>query len=517
MKYSLLHPRARRLRSLFQVLVAFAFISAASVSSAQVIRYVDADNTTENQDGLSWATAFCTIQPAIDSAHAEGGGDIWVADGVYTEDRPDSGTLIVRENCRLLAGFVGIETNEDERIPRHRATIIGRHQSWENIPAYTAYTRSNSCIDGFTFTNTYSEDAQRAAIRNYGNDVLIANCWVSDQLWAGAAGVLSRKPEGIELRKCVFSNNTITNGPIASESSTCVLIGYRIVVSECIFADNFAQHAGALTLDTGLSGSRLVKTVVSRCVFSNNTAVLVPSSVGAVNARGDTGILNCLFVGNFGQYSALKQNGGIGFVLNCSFIHNRQSLPFTFQTVSVGSEGAVFMNCLFADNTEELVYRGMRRTQIPPIFIHCRFDPESQPSNPDDIVINPLFAEPTYVNPITGDFAPRFGSPVIDAGAESITVQLGDEEIEVVAPETDFNGNPRPVGSAPDIGAFEFDPSTFVDPFDVSGDTRVDAEDIQAAINQLLNGTGNAFDFDGDLATTAADVQLLINRVLELF
>ena len=44
------------------------------------------------------------------------------------------------------------------------------------------------------------------------------------------------------------------------------------------------------------------------------------------------------------------------------------------------------------------------------------------------------------------DFHLRPGSPCIDTGTAN------------GAPTTDFDGNPRPAGSAPDIGAYEYTP-----------------------------------------------------------
>jgi hypothetical protein len=53
-------------------------------------------------------------------------------------------------------------------------------------------------------------------------------------------------------------------------------------------------------------------------------------------------------------------------------------------------------------------------------------------------------APPQFVNAAAGDYREAPGSPTIDAGADE---KLGPE---------DFDGNPRFLGSAPDIGAFEF-------------------------------------------------------------
>jgi len=57
-----------------------------------------------------------------------------------------------------------------------------------------------------------------------------------------------------------------------------------------------------------------------------------------------------------------------------------------------------------------------------------------------------ISADPLLVDPAHGDFHLIPGSPCIDAGDP------------VHYPAIDFEGDPRPLGSAPDIGADEFYP-----------------------------------------------------------
>jgi len=53
--------------------------------------------------------------------------------------------------------------------------------------------------------------------------------------------------------------------------------------------------------------------------------------------------------------------------------------------------------------------------------------------------------DPLFTAPMTGDFTPGPGSPAINAGNSDATLM----------PDVDYFGNPRPVGSRPDIGAIE--------------------------------------------------------------
>jgi hypothetical protein len=56
-----------------------------------------------------------------------------------------------------------------------------------------------------------------------------------------------------------------------------------------------------------------------------------------------------------------------------------------------------------------------------------------------------VVGDPRFVNVAGGDFTPGTGSPAIDAANPAAALM----------PAVDFYGKPRPVGSAPDIGAIE--------------------------------------------------------------
>lgn len=73
---------------------------------------------------------------------------------------------------------------------------------------------------------------------------------------------------------------------------------------------------------------------------------------------------------------------------------------------------------------------------------------------------NGLNANPLLTNPASGDFAPLWFSPAIDAGTD-------------VGLTTDFYGNP--IYGAPDIGAIEFQPpyTMGTDPIDIAANIRV--------------------------------------------
>ncbi len=77
----------------------FAVVIALCPAVFADVWHVDKDNTSGIEGGTSWARAFTTIEAAIRAASAAGGGEIWVAAGIY----PESVTL--SSGVSLYGGF----------------------------------------------------------------------------------------------------------------------------------------------------------------------------------------------------------------------------------------------------------------------------------------------------------------------------------------------------------------------------------------------------------------------------
>jgi len=112
-----------------------------------------------------------------------------------------------------------------------------------------------------------------------------------------------------------------------------------------------------------------------------------------------------------------------------------------------------------------------------------------------------IAANPLFVDLGGSNFHLRPDSPAVDAG-----VDVGLSE--------DFDGNPVPYGSAPDIGAYEYG-SAFLK-YDVNGDGYVNIQDVQACVNHI-SGTqdwGSKADVDGDGKVNENDAKEIINIIL---
>ncbi|NLV43402.1 MAG: DUF5011 domain-containing protein [Candidatus Hydrogenedentes bacterium] len=247
--------QVRNTHPIFGQYVANSDDAVITISSGTVFR-VDKYAPGTVQDGLSWATAFKTIQPAINAAAAApGGGEVWVAGGplsgspnIYNEARTElwggvTGSLIIKNNVQVYGGFEGYrgglgaqEQYRDQRvIPQNRAIIDGSI-SRGGAPAYhvivfgseTAPT-VNAAIDGFIIqggnasgNNTLDINHRYhtwrgGGIYNWLSSPTIANCRILNNTAAVSGGAIANEayeiggtfyPANATLLNCIIETNT---------------------------------------------------------------------------------------------------------------------------------------------------------------------------------------------------------------------------------------------------------------------------------------------------------------------
>lgn len=270
---------------------------------APKVWYVDKANAgNPSQDGNTWASAFSDIQPAIDAAY-QGGDEVWVAVGVYSENRSyepeglgaNAGSLLVRDGVSLYGGFLGsmnntFETSRDQRILWQAQPVISGATSRDGSPAYhVAVMQESTVLDNFIISGGVadgSEDREESGGGIYMSGVtngVIVNCFVSDN-HAGYAGA------GIYAE---FSSPTIHN---------------------CYVNNNYNDsYGGGIYLYYGLAD-------IKNCIIWNNYAY----SGGGLYcyAGSDADVSNIVLYGNTAAYGALAVTGGAEPVIRNSIVWN---------------------------------------------------------------------------------------------------------------------------------------------------------------------------------------------------
>jgi predicted outer membrane repeat protein len=459
-----------------------------AVDAVSALR-VDAASTATEPDGLTWATAFPTLQAAAD--HAGFGTELWVARGVYTSEREN--VVMLRPETTLYGGFAGEETERDQRSRDNSLTIIDGQGIRRGIqPVLTCI------VDGVTITNG------SAVIGGGMKGGTAANCAFTNNSASEDGGAMYG---GMAL-DCVFTDNSATKYGGAMYGGTafnCAFSGnsaaeyggamYDGTATDCTFTDNASSlHGGGMyngkaqnctfTENSASYGGGTRYAVATNCTFIRNSADL-----GAGMYAGWA--TNCIFTGN----SAAWDGGGMhsGHAINCVFTgnsalrlgggmwkHTATKCTFTNNTASSG--GAIYLSDDYLDTTDCIFWNNSSSLDGEGLVAHSLI--EGGWPGEGNIDADPLFVVPPDPGPDglwgtsddLGDLRLQPGSPCIDAGGPDST------------PSVDLAGTLRPQGAKIDMGAYEYvGDSTVLLTLTVEGSGTVAG--IPAGVHPVIPGT----------------------------
>lgn len=491
-----------------------------TVPASSAIWYADRD-APPGGDGTSWATAFDEIQPAIDTASSDGGGEVWVAEGIYDEVRGgENGALILAENVLVYGGFVGTEEFLEQRDYSNYRSVIDGSQSFIGQPV-SAVVRaaSDTQLDGFTVTGGISHGILAWDVVHFN----ISNCIVTGIIKGTLSGAGIRIVYGgeVQIHHCTIENNTtlgLEAGGTGIQVSECVLrsnvggiasFGSDLIVRNCILEKHTASavalypssgirfeactlrenvgRAGAAVLffDEGLTPDAVAPEFVN-CLFLRNIASdvpglwLCPNVGGAVYCyltcslgkktgqaacpgakRGKLDILPSWEVEGYEPYEGGECISRTPRLINCTFVGNRSdyggAVFYCYTDEGFGAIDARISNCIFWDNGDT------------PIGGHNMFWSDGSSDVVTYSIVEGGFPgtgnldlEPRFREAANDDYRLVPDSPAIDQGRDTSTAEFGG----VV---DDFRGCPRGGdgdglgavtgdGSEYDIGAYEYAP-----------------------------------------------------------
>jgi hypothetical protein len=457
---------------------------------------VDGGASGDPENGLSWATAFGTVEDAVSVAASALGLNpgsyrchVWIAAGTYhVYESATSDTLLLKPGVQLYGGFEGTETSLDQRDIEANPTVLdGASESDDGLRVLHVVTAATGTrIDGLTITHGRADGEEEGG---------------------RGGGVFSLASEGLEVSGCLFSANEAAlqgsavyaaGGSVSIEDTaftgnSCTTLGgalgafqSEVLVQGCDFSGNTGVYGGAIRFHD-------LEAVVARTVFSNNTTTEFNAGVYAY------GVSLQLRECGFEQNEADWQGGAVGLYEGSDAMIESCSFTGSTATVSgamiVSDSDASIINSVFDSNSAQEggalgVYDGSTVTVTNSTFFgnaassgarwfivvesavevsnsiawgsvqptvysvdgtySITYSLAAGQSGSGDIGGDPLF-----VDPDNGDFRLQSGSPCIDAAD-------GD-----AAPSLDLDGNPRTddpetpntgcgTPAYVDMGAFEY-------------------------------------------------------------
>lgn len=194
----------------FRFVVGLFFVVAPNVGEAATW-YVDADNASATKNGLSWATAFATVQQGVNAAQA--GDEVWVAEGTYTQvggaAQAAGNIVVMKTSVHIYGGFSGTETLRSERDWKNNLTIL---DALDVSGRRAVAAANNATLDGFTLKRGRPTDQGGAIYCDLITSLAIRNCLFEDNYASASGGALFVwRSQLIEISNCSFESNTAAN------------------------------------------------------------------------------------------------------------------------------------------------------------------------------------------------------------------------------------------------------------------------------------------------------------------
>jgi len=261
------------------------------------VRYVDIDSAASSPDGLSWATAFGTVQQGINSAYEAAAPDsgppcceVWVAEGTYhifQTDRID--TVQLRSDVHVYGGFAGNETSREERdFNAHETILDGRKDDHdadaavEQVVLHVVWAKGcdQAVLDGVTVTHGRADVAgtffplitpndMGGGMVNWGTSIRVSNCLFLGNYAMKSGGAVNDIDSQVTFSNCLFLENQAEDEGGGAIYHWLATYNYltSLTISHSTFINNMANQGGAIENDSD-------SMMIEKSVFGANVAAL---------------------------------------------------------------------------------------------------------------------------------------------------------------------------------------------------------------------------------------------------
>ena len=298
---------------------------------------------------------------------------------------------------------------------------------------------------------------------------------------AGFIVAINRDAQRVTLDHCTIRNNrtgpfhgsgsaSFAGGVFVETTAPIIAVTPPVVIRNSEITGNVsAGSAGGIHI--GGSAQLINDRITGNTAAFDGGGVFTES----IDASLRTQVVNTLIAGNHAQADGggLHANGVGPDVVNTTIAGNsasRGGAAFVTAPFGFTSDIARFANCALTGNTAAVAtavfYQSQVATTPPPSFKSCAYLATDTFFSTDPFAPLPLpttngsfaVADAGYVNAGTGDYRLAPDSPLIDQGNDAEITPFIQTGVT-----TDLDGQPRIVGVAVDIGAFEFQAQASID------------------------------------------------------
>ncbi len=359
-------------------------INIEKSANYQIFVNDDSPCTPDNEDGLSWGTAFKNLQKGIDRATQEG-KEIWVAEGVYKPTfrtdslNPRSATFMIYSGIQIIGGYKGYEVNGEPQGSLYNTILSGDLSGnddsisvWPPAIADTQYISDNvyHVVTMSENSNTSSIKLERLNIKGgvatgKGKDMIgagVLNSTTSPTLefviitrnLADSSGAGVYDAGGIRLLKnCLIEKNVSIRGCGAGLFTE----NGNLEIDASVFYRNELKDTASISGGAGIYSINSTVSMVNT-VFSKNNS---QTQSGAIHSKnGFVKISSSTFSGNSSRISAecIGNENGTANIINSILWNDGDSLELAGDSITVNyscirdgfsgtgniSENPLFMN-----------------------------------------------------------------------------------------------------------------------------------------------------------------------------
>lgn len=520
--------------------------------------YVNAASTNNFRDGASWASAFTTLDEALNCGCDNDGviinPEVWVAEGIYkprfTSEEGFS-TFKLNSDQKIYGGFASGATSLDDRdltwevYPTILSGHIGGDQYLYSV-VNSRYHDADTELNGFIIEDGSALDPggwgrNGAALYVRDGQPTLKNLWVRNNTTAQSGAVYFYDAGAI------MENIKLTDNVSGSSGAGIYFYGSQgnagdyppTIITNIEASNNTANSSGggAIWIERNFNVS------IDGFNFSNNIGNHLGGAIFV--DRATLNLSRGVFSGNGGpQNTPVTEVGGAVYIDgapgDASVVH-MESVQFSTNVANVA--GVLFMshslvdivNCTFADNHGTVGANLFAATggtfRIKNSIIdspsnghpHVMVYPNSQATNPLYTLTNslvtdnftPIFTigndvmlntDPLFIDSANGDYNLTACGPAVDAGINAFLE---------MSPMFDADDNPRIKNLIVDLGALEYQ---YIDlaieqPADV---TVAAGTQAQFAVTVNLTGMNYQWQVSADNGVTWTDIPNATIAILQI-